>query len=130
MIVKILLTIAIFLLTGCGLIVENAILKHNSCSHKNKSPIDYWIHSGKTPEERAQQWFACGGYFHWDFEIYKIELGLSIEEYLLGPYRDHRSKQRYTCMLDMGYSYTSWCEISSTNPTCRERSLDKFPPYR
>jgi len=99
------------MLTGCGLFVENVILKNNSCSYdQREKPIDSWRNSEKTFEEHMRQWIMCGGNSHGDYEPKTEQL-------------------KYTCMLDAGYQYISECSDSDSNWICREKSLDKFPPY-
>jgi|GEM_PF-2039502 len=109
---RILVIFTFFLLTGCGLFVEDVILKDNSCSDlQEKKPIDSWNHPEKTIEEHMRQWIACGGDSYGDYE----------------PRENHQLQ--YICMLDMGYRYTLQCSDSEINWMCHERSLDKFPPH-
>jgi len=131
--IKLMMSILSLLLSGClGIDGFWNLSADPSVGENITPPRDYWTRPGETVEERTRQWMECGGLedgWYGSSVVKPSERGLTLKEQS-EIRREDRSKTS-ACMIGNGYRYIGICsnEYSRSFISCREKTMDKFPPY-
>ena len=113
----------VFILSGCG--IGGFWMNGNPFPSKlGPPPIEYWVNSSASIEQRRLDSIECGGgILGPGFSVEQLEAEQQPGEYLLGKPNARLWERWELCMMKKSYSYIGECldtEISKKRPSCRD----------